>query len=143
MYTGIPAGMIAPAFASVHFDIAEHRHSEYDFPGGRGSTKSSFISLQIIDLLMKYPDMHACVLRQISNTIKDSVFSQILWAIAELHLDAEFIHTKSPLEITRKSTGQKIYFRGADDENKIKSIKPSFGYIGIAWFEELDQACRF
>ncbi len=138
-YSDIPAAMIAPAFSSVLFDIAEHQHSEYDFPGGRGSTKSSFISLVLIDLLMKNPDMHACVLRQVSNTLKDSVYSQILWAITELHLDAEFIGTKSPLEITRKSTGQKIYFRGADDPNKIKSIKPKSGYIGILWFEELDQ----
>ena len=27
----------------------------------------------------------------------------------------------------------------ADDPLKIKSIKPEFGYIGIVWFEELDQ----
>ena len=43
------------------------------------------------------------------------------------------------MEITRKSTGQKIYFRGADDPGKIKSIKVPFGYIGVLWFEELDQ----
>ena len=43
------------------------------------------------------------------------------------------------MEITLKSTGQKIYFRGADDPEKIKSINPEFGYIGILWFEELDQ----
>ena len=47
--------------------------------------------------------------------------------------------TVSPLEITRKSTGQKIYFRGADDPGKVKSIKVPFGYIGVLWFEELDQ----
>lgn len=45
----------------------------------------------------------------------------------------------SPLEITHIKTGQKIYFRGADDPNKIKSIKVPFGYIGVVWFEELDQ----
>ena len=28
---------------------------------------------------------------------------------------------------------------GLDDPNKVKSIKPEFGYIGITWFEELDQ----
>lgn len=138
-YTGIPAELIAPSFSTVLFDLADAGHSEYIFPGGRGSTKSSFISLNVIDLLMKHEDTHACVLRQISNTLKDSVYSQILWAISALGLDDEFAYTKSPLEITRISTGQKIYFRGADDENKIKSIKPPFGYIAIVWFEELDQ----
>lgn len=138
-YNGIPANLIAPAFSSVVFDIEEHNHSEYVFPGGRGSTKSSFVSLNIIDLIMKSEEMHACILRNVGNTLKDSVYSQILWAISALGLDDEFTYTKSPLEITRIKTGQKIYFRGADDPNKIKSIKPPFGYIGIVWFEELDQ----
>ena len=138
-YGGIPASMVAPAFSSVLFDIAEGEHSEYVFPGGRGSTKSSFISLQIIDLLEKNEDMHACILRQVGNTLKDSVYNQMLWAISSLGLDDEYAATKSPLEITRTKTGQKIYFRGADDENKIKSIKVPFGFIGILWFEELDQ----
>ena len=138
-YNGIPANLIAPSFASVVFGIADGEYSEFVFPGGRGSTKSSFISLQIIDLLEKNPEMHACALRQVGNTLKDSVYNQILWAISSLGLDSEYAATKSPLEITKTKTGQKIYFRGADDGNKIKSIKPAFGYIGILWFEELDQ----
>lgn len=139
LYNGIPANLIAPAFSPVLFDVLEHEHSEYVFPGGRGSTKSSFVSLVVMDLIMKNENMHACVLRNVGNTLKDSVYSQIIWAISSLGLDDEFIYTKSPLEITRISTGQKIFFRGADDPNKIKSIKPPFGYIGILWFEELDQ----
>lgn len=139
LYNGIPANLIAPAFSSVLFDVLEHEHSEYVFPGGRGSTKSSFVSLVIMDLIMKNENMHACVLRNVGNTLKDSVYSQIIWAISSLGLDDEFTYTKSPLEITRISTGQKIFFRGADDPNKIKSIKPPFGFIGILWFEELDQ----
>lgn len=138
-YSGIPASLVAPTFSPVLFDIAEQEHSEYVFPGGRGSTKSSFCGLNVIDLLMKNENMHVCVLRSVANTLKDSVYSQILWAISALGLDDEFACTKSPLEITRISTGQKIYFRGADDPHKIKSIKPPFGYIGIVWFEELDQ----
>lgn len=139
IYCGIPASLVAPAFSAVLFDVADHVHSEYVFPGGRGSTKSSFISLNVIDLLMNNEQMHACILRNVGNTLKDSVYSQIQWAISALGVDDEFTFTKAPLEITRIKTGQKIYFRGADDPNKIKSIKPPFGYIGIVWFEELDQ----
>lgn len=138
-YRGIPASLIAPAFAPVVFDIADKAHTEYIFPGGRGSTKSTFVGLQILDILMQNEQLHALVLRQFSNTLKDSVYAQIIWGLAALGLDDEFECTKSPLEITRKLTGQKIYFRGADDPNKIKSIKPEFGYIGVLWFEELDQ----
>lgn len=138
-YAGIPASMIAPVFAPVLFDIRDHRHTEYVFPGGRGSTKSSFISLNIIDLIMTNPEMHAVVMRQVADTMRGSVYQQILWAIDALGLTDEFHATVSPMEITRKSTGQKIYFRGADDPGKVKSIKVPFGYIGILWLEELDQ----
>ena len=138
-YSGIPASMIAPVFASVLFDIQEHKHTEYVFPGGRGSTKSSFVSLNIIDLIMTNPEMHAVVMRQVADTMRGSVYQQILWAIDALGLADEFHATVSPIEITRKSTGQKIYFRGADDPGKVKSIKVPFGYIGILWLEELDQ----
>lgn len=138
-YSGIPANLIAPAFASVHFSIAEREYLEYIFPGGRGSTKSSFCALEVIDILMRSEDLHAVCLRRYSNTLKDSVFAKIKWAINALGLEGEFDFKVSPMEITKTSTGQKIYFRGADDPDKIKSIAPEFGYIGIAWFEELDQ----
>lgn len=138
-YNGIPATMIAPVFAPVLFDIREHKYTEYVFPGGRGSTKSSFVSANIIDLIMANPDMHAVVMRQVADTLRGSVYQQMLWAIEALGLSDEFHATVSPMEITRKSTGQKIYFRGADDPGKIKSIKVPFGYIGVLWFEELDQ----
>lgn len=138
-YNGIPSTLVAPAFASVIFDIENQEHMEYVFPGGRGSTKSTFVSEEVIDLIMKNDDMHAVICRQVADTLRDSVYAQIRWAISALGLDDEFKCGVSPLEITRKSTGQKIYFRGADDPNKIKSIKVPFGYIGILWFEELDQ----
>lgn len=139
VYHGIPANMIAPTFAPVVFDIADHAHTEYVFPGGRGSTKSSFISLEVIDLLMKHEDTHAVVMRQVADTLRSSVYQQILWAIESLGLSEEFHASLTPMEITRIRTGQKIYFRGADDPGKVKSIKVPFGYIGILWLEELDQ----
>lgn len=138
-YNGIPATMVAPAFIKVIHDIEQQLYTEYVFPGGRGSTKSSFVSLEVLDLLMKNEDTHAVVMRQVADTLRTSVYQQILWAISALGLEDEFHCTVSPLEITRKSTGQKIYFRGADDANKIKSIKVPFGYIAVLWLEELDQ----
>ena len=138
-YKGIPALSFAWPFARILQDVSEHGHIEYCLRGGRGSGKSSFISLVIIDLIMKHPDLNALVLRQVSNTIAGSVYNQLVWAIYELGLQDEFKMKKSPAEITRKSTGQVIFFRGADDVGKIKSIKPPKGYIGLLWFEELDQ----
>lgn len=139
VYNGIPAALIAPTFQPVLLDIAERGHTEYDFPGGRGSAKSSFISLVIVDIIMSSTDISACCMRKVGNTLRDSCFAQIMWAIGALKLDEEFTSTVSPMEITRKSTGQKIFFRGADDPLKMKSIKPKIGYLGVLWYEEMDQ----
>ena len=131
--------VIADVFHPMIRDIRSRRHSEYILPGGRGSTKSSGISCIIPELMKNNPNIHALVLRKVGNTIKDSVYAQMKWGIDKLNLNEEFTCKVSPMEITYKATGQKIYFRGADDPLKIKSIKPEFGYIGIVWFEELDQ----
>ena len=138
-YAGIPASLIAPTFSSVLFDIENREHLEYVFPGGRGSTKSSFVSLEVVDRIEQNENIHAVCMRQVGDTLRSSVYQQVLWAIEALGLSDEYKATVSPLEITKISTGQKIYFRGADDPGKLKSIKVPFGYIGVLWFEELDQ----
>lgn len=138
-FTGIPADLIAPSFAKLHHDIRRGKYYEYVLTGGRGSTKSSFASLEIINLIEKNPNYHALITRRVGDTMRDSVYAQLKWAISELGLDNEYICRKVPLEIIKKSTEQHIYFKGADDPIKIKSIKPPFGYIAILWFEELDQ----
>ena len=128
-----------PLFDELVFDILEHNHTQYWADGGRGSAKSSFVSIMLPVIMVKNPEVNALVVRKVGGTLKDSVFNQILWGIDELKLGAYFKATKIPLEITYIPTGQKVFFRGADDPLKIKSIKPKQGYIGITWFEELDQ----
>lgn len=133
------SSVVAPGFADVHRDIKRHGHTHYWLKGGRGSTKSSFISLEIPQLVVKNPDCHVVILRKVGRTIKDSVFPQMQWALDKLGLSGCFAMKKSPYEMIYRPTGQHIYFFGVDDPQKIKSIKPPFGYIGIVWFEELDQ----
>lgn len=128
---------IADMFIPVHRDIAKMKHAEYWFKGGRGSTKSSFISLEIIRGMREDENAHAVVFRRVGNTIKDSVYEQLIWAIDALGVGDEFIVKKSPLEIERKGTGQRILFRGTDDPKKSKSLKLSKGYFKFLWFEEL------
>lgn len=131
--------VVAPHFYALHRDIVRHGHTYYWLEGGRGSTKSSEISLEIPQLIIKNPECHAVVLRKIGNTIKNSVYPQIQWGIDALGLTDKFRFKTSPHEITYKKTGQKILFFGVDDPQKIKSIKLPFGYVGICWIEELDQ----
>lgn len=133
------SNIIAPHFWDLHQDIKRHAHTYYWLEGGRGSTKSSDISVEIPQLIIKNPECHAVVLRKIGNTIKNSVYPQMQWGIDALGLTDKFRFKTSPHEITYKKTGQKILFFGVDDPQKIKSIKLPFGYVGICWIEELDQ----
>lgn len=133
------SNIIAPHFWDLHQDIKQHGHTYYWLEGGRGSTKSSDVSVEIPQLLIKNPECHAVVLRKIGNTIKNSVYPQMQWGIDALGLTDKFRFKTSPHEITYKKTGQKILFFGVDDPQKIKSIKLPFGYVGICWIEELDQ----
>ena len=130
---------IGPAFYDLADDVGRHGHTHYDLSGGRGSLKSSFVSIIVPPLLIAHPDCHALVLRKVGNTLRDSVFSQYIWAIGELGMSEYWEARKTPMELIYKPTGQKIMFRGTDDPMKIKSIKAPFGYIGITHFEEKDQ----
>ena len=145
VFVTIPAKDIASSFIDLNRSIDDREYREYYLEGGRGSTKSSFVSEKIIEILENNPRMCAVVLRQVKDTLKDSVYAQLEWAIDTLsetypHIKSDYRLTKSPLEITKESTGQKIYFRGADDYGKIKSLKPPKDkYIGVTWYEEADQ----
>ena len=131
--------MISPAFAESHRAVKSGEINELVEKGGRGGAKSSFLSVEIILEILKHPEIHAVVFRKVGNTLRSSVYAQICWAIAALGLTRKFKCTVSPMECVYLKTGQKIMFFGMDDPGKVKSIKVSFGYIGIAWFEELDQ----
>lgn len=133
----LPARVLGKAFVDINRQIKPN--IEYVFEGGRGGLKSSFVAFKIVELIKNNPQMHACITRQVAGTLKDSVYANMKWAINELGLMEEFEYKVSPLEIKYIKTGQTIYFRGLDDETKLKSIKPEFGYIGILWKEEKDQ----
>lgn len=133
------AKIISPRFYGTFGDLLQMKHTHYYFKGGRGSTKSSMISVAIIVMLTQDQNANAVVLRRVADTLRDSVVAQLEWAINQLHLAHEFKVTRQPLQITRTTTGQKIIFRGADDPEKIKSVKFSKGYAKIIWFEEFSE----
>ena len=130
---------LIPKYHDLMDDVLDHGHTHYKLFGGRGSTKSSFISEAIPLLLVTNPAIHCCVFRKVGNTLKSSVYGQIQWGIDQVGLHDYFRCKVNPMEIIFKPTGQKIMFFGLDDPGKIKSIKLPFGYIGITWFEEEDQ----
>ena len=107
--------------------------------GGRGSGKSSFLAIEFVLQLLKHPQVSGAVLRKVGNTLRTSVFAQIKWAAEVLGVSPFFRFSLSPMEAEFLPTGQRILFLGMDDDGKLKSVKPAKGYIGLVWFEELDQ----
>ena len=130
---------IAPAYMPLHEDVVAHAHESYFLPGGRGSGKSSYISLEVVDGIMKDSTANAIIFRKYGVTLRESVFSQIQWAIDELGASALWRANVSPMVYTYLPTGQQIYFRGLDDAGKLKSIKPRHGRFAFVWFEEFSE----
>ena len=131
--------LIAPVFYKLHHQIKNHEYTHYWLRGGRGSTKSSVISLEIILGMMKNPNYNAIVFRKVGYYLKDSVYEQLIWAIDKLGVGDFWKISISPLGLIYKPTGQRIVFRGCDDPKKSKSVKLRKGYFAYCWYEELDE----
>lgn len=107
--------------------------------GSRGSKKSKTTALNFIVRLLQYPWANLLVVRRYSNTNKQSTYTDFKWACNKLGVTDLFKFNESLPEITLKKTGQKILFRGLDDELKITSITVDVGILCWAWFEEAYQ----
>ena len=132
---------IAPVYLPLHADLQANAHQYYNLPGGRGSAKSSFVSLEIVAGIMQ--DQTGCsnaiVFRRTANTMRESVFSQIAWAIDTLDVNQYWRGNVSPMSWTYLPTGATILFRGLDDSSKLKSIKPKKGVFRYIWLEEFSE----
>lgn len=104
--------------------------------GSRASKKSKTTALNFITRIMEYPQANLLVVRKTFRTLKDSCFTELKWAIHRLGVDAYWDFKESPLEMTYKPTGQKIYFRGLDDPLKVTSITVEVGCLCWMWIEE-------
>lgn len=135
--------LIAPAFYKLHHDIAEGKYLHHWLPGGRGSTKSSFISVELALSMMRDAERgemtHALILRRYSNTLRESVLEQMVWAVNVLGVSHLWKTGINPMKMTFLPTGQTVLFRGVDDASKLKSIKVSRGSIKYLWAEEVNE----
>ncbi|GIO18143.1 putative terminase, large subunit - phage associated [Oceanobacillus oncorhynchi subsp. incaldanensis] len=107
--------------------------------GSRGSKKSKNTALNFIYRIMKYPWANLLVIRRYSNTNKQSTYTDLKWAANRLEVSHLFKFNESLPEITYLPTGQKILFRGLDDELKITSITVDVGILCWLWVEEAYQ----
>lgn len=106
--------------------------------GGRGSFKSSVISLKLVTMMMRYiqqgKTVNVICIRENQQYLRDSVYNQVLWAMGVLHVENQFKTRVSPMVITHKLTGSTFYFYGANDPMKLKSN--IVGNVIAVWFEE-------
>lgn len=112
------------------------KHLRYVLKGGRGSGKSFHVPMRIMLDIMEYP-VSALGVRKVQNTILKSVYANFKGAANAMGVRHLFRFVDSKLEITYKPRGNKIYFAGADDPEKIKSIKDADFPLAIMWIEEL------
>lgn len=131
---------IASVYYDLHQDVSDGRYMFVNLPGGRGSGKSSYISLEIVDQIMKDQTGKAncLIIRKWAVTLRGSVFNQIQWAIDTLGVADRWTSTLNPMEF-RYETGQVIRFSGLDDPGKLKSLKPIKGYFRFLWLEEFSE----
>lgn len=128
--------IINPNFHEFWKVSKEHKYLKYVLKGGRASAKSTHIGFRIIMDIIKYP-VSALVVRKVGNTLSESVYEQLKECADILGVSQYFEFKVSPLQIMYKPRGNKIVFRGADDPNKIKSLKIAKYPVAILWIEEL------
>lgn len=104
--------------------------------GSRGSKKSKTAALNFIYRMMKHPWANLLIIRRFSNTLRQSTYTDLTWAINKLGVSHLWKTNESLPELTYIPTGQKILFRGLDDPLKITSITVKVGILSWAWFEE-------
>ncbi|MGF2111597.1 PBSX family phage terminase large subunit [Enterococcus casseliflavus] len=128
--------IVLDQFKSFWIASKKKKHLRYVLKGGRGSGKSFHIPMRIMLDVMEYP-VSAIGIRKVQNTILKSSYANFKGAANVLGVRHLFRFVDSKLEITYKPRGNKIYFAGADDPEKIKSIKDADFPLAIGWWEEL------
>lgn len=104
--------------------------------GAKGSKKSATTALWYIYHMMKYPEANVLVIRKIYATLRQSCYTDLLWAIDRLGVTSLWKATTNPLQLEFVPTGQVILFRGLDEAQKLASIRVRKGYLCWVWFEE-------
>lgn len=128
--------LIPPAFYPVYNKAFDPDNLHVVCSGGRGSGKSSNLAHVVVQMLMRYA-INAVAIRKVDNTLEQSVYEQVKWAIYEQGVGHLFKLNKSPLRITYMPRGNYIIFRGAQEPERIKSLKDSRFPFALAWIEEL------
>lgn len=102
--------------------------------GGSSSGKSHAIAQRvIIDVLQ---GRNYLIVRKTGDSLRRSTFNEVVSKLYDLNVADYFNVNKADMIITCKLHNRQIMFRGLDDVEKLKSIKPLNGVITDIWLEE-------
>ncbi len=113
-------------------------HDKYTYnieKGGRDTGKSSLHALRMVYNRMRTKTSGLCV-RRYANTLADSSFQDILWAVKKFNVEHLWTWKMSPLSFRYTPTGTVIIFRGADQADRIKGVKTEYP-LKDCMFDEL------
>ena len=126
--------IIAPHFWNIFNNLKVHNV----IYGGRGSTKTSMIALNIVFNCISDNDCSAVILRRYQNLLRNSVYKEIKKACKRLGLveKNDYYAYVSPMQIVF-ANGNTIYFASGDDYEAVKGMTDENKSIKKVWFEEL------
>lgn len=143
--------LFAPSFYRAYNMIVQGQVRECWFRGGRGSTKTSFVTTfagldMIADavkfkkgLIPKSQLSHCAIFRKVGADIRNSIFTHTQSSLEKIGVLPWFEINHSNMTLTFVPTKQQFKFHGLDDEMKVKGMKAPFGYFKNTIFEELSQ----
>ena len=104
--------------------------------GSRASKKSKTTAIYVILKMMRESHGNVLCVRKTAETLRNSCFSDLKWAIERLGVQKYFKYREAPLQITYIPNRTVILFRGLDDPLKITSLSFDHGVLTTIWFEE-------
>lgn len=129
--------------ANKHFKgVNESKKRYIVMKGSAGSGKSFDTAQNYILKLMNDKGRNLVAMRKSDITNRDSTFAELTGAVYRLFGDKAEQYwniNKSPLQLVCKHNGNKIIFRGMNDDKqreKLKSITFSTGKLTDVWLEE-------
>lgn len=116
----------------------DHMHKIID--SGRAGTKSSFIAILAVWMIVSTPQTAVIFMRKHHNKLRKTVYKEVIRAIKRLGLSKKkFIIKKSPMEITYKKNGNTIYFTGSDSIDDTKGMIDEERVIRMVCLDELTE----
>lgn len=117
-------------------EMFRHKGRYIVIKGSRGSKKSKTTAIYIILKMMRESKGNVLCVRKTAETLRNSCYADLKWAIERLGVQRYFKYRENPLQITYVPTGTVVLFRGLDDPLKITSLSYDVGVLTTIWFEE-------